>query len=168
MKKTLLNLSLLFTILYAASTIGVLAFQNTFKPLYLDNSAQGESWIMVFPTVRTAESILCAVLAAAFSLLLRRAGRRLGYGVEIISSVILSCLILSHPAVSFFGDAAETPIWSRQGSWAMANYSITGSLLEFPRFFFILAVFLLLIYAGMSIGYKKRDRSSYSIKRRYL
>lgn len=152
MKKSMLYLSVGFGAFYLLAILAVLLFQKAFRPIFGLNSQ-----ISVFPVMDIGWIILSVGLAVLFGFLLMGSDKRSGIGMEMAALIALAVLFVVEPCASYVINFAQNLFLGNHVE-AIAGYAVLKNVISLVKPIYLVQVFLVVIYAGISIGYKKTAR----------
>lgn len=161
MKKSMLYLSVGFGAFYLLAILAVLLFQGAFRPVFGLNSQ-----VSVFPVMDIGWIILSVAVAVLFGFLLMGSDKRNGIGMEMAAIIALAVLFVVEPCASYVISFSQNLFLGNRVE-AVAGYAILKNVISLVKPLYLVQVFLVLIYTGISIGYKKTARTGAEREERF-
>lgn len=155
MKKAMLYISLIMSVIYAVAVILVIALQESIMNAW---GISGESEVPFM--IPVTNLFICIVMIAAtivFNILLQRAVDDIRTNIETVVMVVFSILIVLMPWISSLTMAMQVRYYSyTAGAMAIAACSVLQQGIAGCNPILVFSMLLQIIHAGISLGKKGR------------
>lgn len=154
MKKVMLYLSLVMSVIYAVAVVLMIVLQDAVR------KASGwnvEETTFLLPVTDIVVCIVTLVITAAFSIILLKKGKDVQANMETAVMILFSIFIVFLP---WIGNLLFIPQWNyyvySMGADGVAAYNVLHSSITGCSPLLVFAMLLLIIHAGISLGRKGR------------
>ncbi len=155
MKKILSIVAVLSAAVYLAAGIGLLMFQNVFKPLYIGSYTE---WIMVYPIQNILQLVLLGIPCVVLGILAMSESSEKGKGTDLLLVIYSSVMLVGFGLISTVGGMLNTMVIARmQGAEALANMSVVSNLFNWIQLLINLSLVMLLLRGAVSLGEKRKQ-----------